>query len=154
MSPKPKNWINWKDSNISHEASFKTTKSNVFENHSLSFYNILDLRLLKMADAAIRLFTTKLSIISGLATSTASPDQRPGLSRRSSSISSISSISSASSINSLSSISAVQAEETELQPWNYSRTTSTAQDEVERKKSELRSRRAREAEGIWREFWG
>ena len=107
-----------------------------------------------MAEAALRLFTNRLSTFS--ASTPASRDQRcdssPVLSRRSSSCSSISSTGSASS-SSLTP-SSEQVEETELQDWNYQIARGrTALDEVERKKYELRVQRAREAESVWREFW-
>lgn len=106
-----------------------------------------------MAEAAIRLLTTKLPMLS--AAPTASPDQRcdfisPAPSRRSNSLCTISSSNSKSSSTGSSPVS----EETELQSWTYSRRQGrTAHDEVERKKSELRVRKAKEAEGLWREFW-
>lgn len=109
-------------------------------------------QMLNMAEAAIRLFTNTFSTTSTPALRDQRCDFIPVLSRRSSSCSSISSTRSTTS-SSLTP-SSEQAEETELQEWNYQIARDrTPQDEVERKKYELRERRAREAEGVWREFW-
>jgi hypothetical protein len=70
----------------------------------------------------------------------------PTLSRRSGSISSTSSTTTSSARS-----SSERTEETELRPWKYHKRT--AQDEVERKRAELRVRRAREAGDLWKEFW-